>query len=231
MKELQQVVNNKMQSMISDGAIEKLVQDGVEQAIATAISSQFKSYGSITMQIEESIEKGLRIKTEDLPFETYNEQMLVIIKTKLGKMFQGQAAERFLGEIDKTLAPAPKEMPISEFVETVVSFWKTDEPWDADNLDDYATVEAEPWRGDPKDITLKMWKQKENTYSRSCSADLDLFILGGQVRLSHNQSYNPTSFSEHESFVFKLYAAGTILTGIEDFDPDDCDLTLKEDDY
>lgn len=30
---------------------------------------------------------------------------------------------------------------------------------------------------------------------------------------------------------FKLYAAGTMVTGIEDFCPEDCDLTLKDCDY
>lgn len=232
METIQEVVNTTVQNMVDDGSIKKLIEDNISKAIETSVSNQFKSYGNVTKQLEKALDEGLQINHKALPFETYNEQMLVLIKSKLGNMFHGQATEKFRSEIDKVLAPAPKEIPIDEFVETVVGFWKTEEPWYADHLDEYATVEVEPWMDEPQDITLKFWKQKErSSYSSARSADLNLFILRGQIRISRNQSFNPTCFNEHEAYVFKLYAAGTVLTGIEDFDPDDCDLTLKELDY
>lgn len=130
------------------------------------------------------------------------------------------------------LEPAPKEMTINSFVETIISFWKTDEPWDADHLDEYATVEVEPYRDTTSnDITLKMWKKKEESTRYSATTNqpiMELFILSGVIRISHKYRYNPTRFSDTEAFVFKLYAAKTVLTGIEDFDPEDCDLTLKD---
>ncbi len=233
MKELQQIVNDKVLKMVEDGSIEKAIEDGVSGAILRAIKDQFRSYGDITKQIEKSIGEGLAVNVKDLPFETYNEQMLVLIKTKLGDMFKGDASTKFLSEMDRVLAPAPKEMPIKEFVETIAGFWKTDDPYDADDLDDYATVEIE--ETNYGGFHLNMWKKKESSSSyssRSRTEDLCLFVgKDGKIRLSHRQNYNLTCFSEHEAFVFKMYAAGTILTGTEDFDPDDCDLTLKECEY
>lgn len=238
MQDLHKIINDKVQAMVDDKVIQTAVEDGISKAIKTAIAKQFEYFGGITTQIEKALKEGLQVDLKDLPFETYNEQMLVLIKSKLGNMFQGKAAEKFLSEMDKILAPVPKEMPIHEFVETVVGSWKTDEPWDASDLDEYATVEVEPYRnGDkPNDITLKFWKQLErDTYSYSATSKKErnrptmrLFILDGKIRINHDHEYNPTCFSETEALVFKMYAAGTVLTGIEDFDPDDCDLTLKE---
>ena len=226
MKELQDIVNSKVCEMIENGTIEEAIKKNVESAITKAIASQFQSYGSITQQIENSIKDGLRINTNDLPFETYNKQMLVAIKQRLGAMFQGAASEKFIEEIDKVLDPAPKEMTVNEFVETIAEFWKTDEPWDADDLDEHATVEVEQYGDGDNNYTLKMWKQKG-----SYGEGLSLFIMNDVIRLNHKQSYNPTIFHDHESFVFKLYAAGTKITGLKEFDEDDCDLLLKDTDY
>ena len=235
MKELQTIVNGIVEKMIKDNTIQAIIEKSVQGAITEAIASQFKSYGSITKQIEKAIEDGLKIDTKNIPFESYNEQMLVIIKQRLGDMFKGIAAEKFMSEMDGILAPAPAEISINELVEVIVSFWKTDEPWEADDLDEQATVDFE--ENEYGGFSVKMWKQAEtlSTYSRrKNSADLELYISGKDtktIRINHHQSYNPTCFDQHEAFIFKLYAAGTVITGLDSFDPDDCELTLKELDY
>jgi hypothetical protein len=219
--------------MINDGSIEKVIQDGIKKSIEKAISRQFESYGSITKQIEGAIENGLQINFKDLPFETYNQQMLVAVKTKLGNMFVGAASEKFMSEMDKILKPAPKEMSINEFVETIVGFWKSDDPYHDTDIDEYATVEINEKEA-LSGVTLKMWDQLQNGYSlrdAKNSPKIELYIIDGKIRISHNHKYNPTCFHEHEAFVFKLYAAGTVLTEIEDFDPDSLDLCLKDMDY
>ena len=238
MKELQELINAKTKAMSEDGTITALVEKGVERAIESAINDQFRSFGTITKQIEEGFKAGLKIDIDEIDFESYNEQMLVAVKARVGELFKGAASERFMTEMDKILEPAPKEITAQDFVEKVVSFWKTDEPWDADGLDDDATVE---WKvsdraSSMKSGSLNMWKQKEqksygSLSSRSAPADLQLYIIDGEIRISHKQHYNPTCFREHEAYVFKLYAAGTKITGLADFDPDVCDLTLKDEDY
>ena len=234
MQQIQEIVNLKIQSMIDENIIQKTIEDNVEKAISEAISTQFRSYGSITKQIEEAIEQGLKINVTDMPFEVYNQQMLVAVKTKLGNLFAADASNKFMAEIEKTLSPTPSEMSAKELVESIAAFWKTDEPWNASELDDYATVELIESENGRDSHTLKMWKQKESGRSYSSHTnrpELQLYIIDGKIRISHNQSYNPTCFHEHEALIFKLYSAGTVITGIDDFDEDDCDLTLKESEY
>lgn len=231
MEQIQKIVNDKVQAMVDDGSIQNKIEVGIEAAIESAISQQFQSYGGITKQIEDALKDGLKINIKDLPFESYNEQMLVAVKARLGVLFQGAASERFMAEMDKLLATPPKEMHIREFVETIVGMWKEDIYYDSDGYDEYATVEVETeLEHGLSGVTLKMWKKKMGAYS-SNQADIHLYIIDGAIRISHRQSYNTTCFESSEAFIFKLYAAGTIITGIEDFDPDDCDLTLKENEY
>jgi len=223
MKTIQDIVNSKVSDMIANGTIEAAIENGVQKAIESAIAEQFKTYGDMTKQITEVISNGLMINTKDLPFETYNQQMLVAVKSKLGNMFQGVASEKFLAEIDKTLAPAPAQMSLKELVETVVKFWRED---DDDELSVYATVKVEPFHNFGK--SLSMWKKENPRTEYSSTADLHLYISNGTIRINHSHHYNPTSFDDYEAFIFKCYAAGTVITDIEDFDADDCDLSLRD---
>lgn len=229
MDTISHIANSKVNQMIEDGSIQDMIEKGIFKAIETAISNQFQAYGSITKQIEDAIKNGLSINVDDLPLETYNQQMLVALKTKLGNMFQGLAAEKFMAEIDNTLAPAPKEISMKAIVETIVGFWKSDKPWNDDDVDEYATVKAE--ENEYGGASLNMWKKKEriSAYSLTTknSPDFNIYITGNKIRINHNHKYNPTCFSPEEAFIFKLYAAGTTVTGIKDFDPDNCDLALK----
>jgi hypothetical protein len=234
MKELQDIVNNKVKDMVSEGIIQTKIEDSLQGAIEKAIASQFETWGNVTKQIEDALKEGLKINTRDIPFESYNEQMLVLVKTKLGQMFKGAAADRFMSEMEKILSPAPKEIPINEFIEKIVSIWKTDDPWDADELDDEATVEFGDDNHIVSSFSLSMWKKKESSSfsSRDRSADIQLYISkDGEIRINHRHSFNPTCFSQEEAYIFKLYAAGTKLTGLNNFCLEDCELALKDYDY
>ena len=197
MKELQQIVNDKIQSMISEGVIQEAIESNIESAVTKAIAKQFECYGALTKQLEEALKDGLQINTKDIPFETYNQQMLVAVKQKMGAVFASEASVKFMEDMDKLLAPAPKEMSINELVEAIAESWKTDEPWNTDELDENATVELAEWEYGRDSYHLKMWKQKEYSpsfSSRTNDPDLDLFISDNKIRISHKQNYNPTFF-------------------------------------
>ena len=230
MDNVQEIANAKIADLVESGAIKETIENSVQKAITKAIEQEFESYGSITKQIKEAIEEGLQINTRDLPFETYNQQMLVAVKLKLGNLFAGAASERFMSEMDKLLEPAPKEITIVEFVNKICKMWYSDD-YDAENRDDYATVRTDDDGYSDKSCTLKMWKQLESTGYGSRGENpptMQLYTIDGAIRINHNHSYNPTCFSETEAYVFKLYAAGTKITGIEDFDEHECNLELRE---
>jgi hypothetical protein len=231
MKELQAIMNAKILEMAEAGTIQKSIETKVEQAIESAINDQFKSYGNVSKQIENLLNEKLKIDASNIDIPTYNEVLGMAVKQKINKYFESKAASRMMKTMDKLFAPLPEEMPLVTFVNTICTHWKTDEPWDADHLDDYATVEFEEL--DYGGYYLEIWKQKSNssTYSsRDNAADIHLYISkDGEIRLRH--SWNPTYLHNEDSFIVKAYASNLRLTGLEDFDTDDCELTLKDSEY
>lgn len=229
MDAIRDAVSSKIQSMIDDGSLQKKIEDGVEKAINHAIDEQFQKYGPIVRDLEQQLKEKLQLDFSALPFDTYNKQMAVALKQRFGQFFHAEAAARFFAEIDEVLAPAPAEVDINDFVETIVGFWKSDDPFYYDQLDDNATVEISDRGRHSK--TLKMWKKKEagGYHTSRNSADIELFIMNNKITVSHNQRFNPTCLSQETAYIFKLYAAGTLITGIDEFDENNCNLELKED--
>lgn len=223
MQTIQQIANEKIQSMIDSGSIKTAIEDGIQKAINSAILNQFERYGTITKQIEEAIQNGLKIDTKNIDFQSYNEQMLIAVKAKIGGMFQGQASERFLSEIEKILDPAPKEISIISLVNSIVRFWKSETDYDDESCDDEASIDFK--NNEHGGYSLKISK---NNKSYGYKNDINIYIDDGKIRINHSHNYNPTCFSQAEAFIFKLYAAGTVITDISGFDPYECDLVLKD---
>ncbi len=232
MKELQAIMNAKILEMAEAGTIQKSIEDKVEAAIESAINDQFKSYGDVTKQISDLLTKKLKIDADNFDIPTYNEVLGKAVNQKVNEFFETKAASRMMQTMDELFAPLPEEMTLTTFVETICKHWKTDEPWDADDLDDYATVELE--EREYGGYHLKMWKQKESTTSYSSSRsnpeDIHLYLSKeGEIRLRH--TWNPTTLHNEDSFIVKAYASNVTLTGLADFDADDCELTLKDSEY
>lgn len=227
MKELQEIVSNKIQQMVNDNTIQSAIEGGIEKAVTSAISQQFQSYGNITKQLEAAIGAGLMIDRSQIDFETYNQQMLVAINQKVGSFFAEQASSRFMEEMDKILAPAPKQITITELVNTIAGFWREEAQTYPEGFADEATIEIVESYGSP---SLKMWKKKEpaSTFHSTPSPDVHLYLLRNRVAINHLHSFNLTTFCQHDAFIFKLYSAGTEITGLDEFDPDDCEVCLAE---
>lgn len=230
MRELQELVNKKVESMVNDGTVQAIIESGVEKAIVKAIEGQFDTWGAISKAMKEALENGLKIDLNELPFETYNQQMAAAVHQRANKFFADEGLRRLQEELDKVFEPAPQEMAIHEFVEKIVEFWKVDNPCEAEDVDECATVRIE--KDSKKYFSIKMWKQLKSSYlSGENSPCIHVFVLNGKIGINHRHRYNPTCFNQVDEFIFRLYAAGTKITGIEDFDEYDCDLRLHDWDY
>lgn len=232
MEVIQKAVNAKVNEMVESGEIAKLVEAKVESTISGAISEQFSYGGNLKKQIDNAVEQGLKFDLTAIDFDSYNQQMLSAIKVRLGNMFHGQAYEHFISQIDELLQPAPEEISMDDLLLKIASFWRTDDPFYDDELDSEMTVEigANEYSSF-KSWSINIWKKKEDIGSyRSIAneSDIRLHIIDEELRISHRQRYNPTCFDEAEAFIFKLYAAGTKITGIEECNPDMLELYLKE---
>jgi len=236
MKEINEIVNNHISSLQSEGILQKAIEEGVGKAVMKAIEEQFNSWGGITKQLETIFKEKLLIDASNLDLPTYNHVMGQAVKMRIEKHLTEEAGARMMASIEELLTPMPAEMKTHDFIEKICEYWKSDDPCSCyDDLDESATVEVTESSGALRNTyNLKIWKQrKDDSYlsgSRDKRPDVDLYISGkGEIRISH--AFNPTLLHEEESVIVKAYTAGTKLTDIADYDPDDYEYELKGEYY
>lgn len=223
MKDIQEAVNAKVAEMVNGGAIQKKIEECIQSSIESAIESQFRSYGDVTKQIEDVFKSGFKIDSNKIEFDTYNQVMLGAIKAKLNNYFAEESSSKFMKQLDEMFQPAPESMDIKDFVEQIVSLWKGENESYYD-WSDYAKVELSENDHPISGRNLQM-SIDSTSYRSSKKKEISLYIgEDGEIRLSHKMNYNPTALFGDDAFIFRLYSAGTKLTGLDNFDEDDCDL-------
>ncbi len=226
MKTIQDAVNNKLVEMSDSGEIDKIIGDSVEAAVKRSIKSLFENYGELGKQIKEGMEKGLRFNTDNLDFLTYNQQMSVAVNNKLKNIFNQEVADKYMAEIDKVLEPAPKEVSIYEVIETIIGFWREDDDI-TNGYDTHATIELEESSSGNYFIVLISPNGDKHS-----GDSLHLFIHREDgIKISHNMAFNPTCLHPADSYIFRLFAGGTKITGLKEFDEDDIDTSISRYDY
>lgn len=154
MLDLQKIAVDHIKKLESEGVIKEAIEDGIERAISNAIEKQFAPYSDFSEQVKEVIKEGLKIDPAQIDFQVYNHQMIMLIKQRLGNMFEGRSRDRFLEELESILEPAPEEIDIACLVKKVVSLWSEEQAsfFDSD-VDEYATVALESDDRGKKELT------------------------------------------------------------------------------
>lgn len=229
MKEIQDIVNAQVKAMSESGEIQKQVEEGVKSAINKAIDRQFESYGNITKQLENAFKESLLLDNNSLNIPSLNAVMTEVVNTNINEFYKGQAAEKLHSLMKEKLAPLPNTMKLSEFVDLICKEFRVEDYENFDEVDDYATIEF--GKSNYSWFELKVWKKKENSYGRDNSADLQLTISKDGTLQGRHGSTNPYYLFDVDALVFKAFSQGVIFTDFEDFDQDDCDLSLKDSEH
>ena len=235
MKEIQDIVNAQVKLMAESGEIQKQVEDGVKQAINKAISRQFESYGNITKQLEKAFEENLLLDNRHLSIPSLNAVMTEVVNKNINEFYRGQAADKLHALMKEKLEPIPNEMTVVEFVNMICKEWFADDYESRDDVDDYATVEIEDSLSDCGIISLKIYKKEGGSYSSGEYVDVAFSKNRNKDKSwalqGRHGSTSPYYLFDVDALIFKAYAQGVKFTGVEDFDSDDCDLSLKSDEY
>lgn len=235
MKEINEVVNAKLEEMTANNVIAELVEKNIEKAISEAVTSQFTRYGGVSKQIEEILESKLKVDASEIDVPCFSQLLGRAVNTRVNEYFKGESAKLLLAQMDELFSPLPNEMSAQEFCEKIASYWKSDDPCScSDDVDDYATVEITEENRTTRGVyyTLKIWKRrKERDYSSFSSSsqrerrpDVEFYICDGKIRLRH--FWNPTCLDQEEELTLKAFAQQITLTGLENADPDCWDLSL-----
>ena len=230
MKEIQDIVNAQVLKMAESGEIQQAIEDGVKASIKKAIDDQFNSYGSITKQLKDVFSENLKIDNRNLDIPSFNAVMTEVVNANINEFYKGQAAEKLHSLMEEKLKPLVDTMSLADFVDLICKELHVDEYESYDEVDDYATVEFSDYN--QWFYSLKIWKQKSNTFGRDNDPDLHLTISKDSSTLQgRHGSTNPYYLFNVDALIFKAYSQGVIFTEVSSLDPDDCELSLKSDEY
>lgn len=232
MKELQEIVSNKVNEMVSSGVIEKAIEDAVDKCITKVLEDQFRSYGELSNQMEEVIKDKLRIDPKSISIPTYEDQMTKVMNNTLNKFITSEAMVRFEQMAADKFGTLPAEMPVADFINKIVEYWRAGDEFDKEDMNEEAEVSIEESQYCSGSFRLKVDSGKTTSrYSHHArvAEEVELYVVDGKIRCNH--SFDPYKTRDVESFVYRCYAQGVVLTGLSDFDESDCNLVIKEDEY
>ena len=201
--DLKKILDEKVAQMVDDGTIADAASKALENAVIKAITDEFTSYNGFRKQIEEVVKAGLKIDLSAISFATYNEQMLVAVNQRLANGFHAQALERFYSEIDALLKPAPSEITFKGFIKALVNLRLARSGEDFDEEGRVVVKVQSSWKESSR-VTVSFPDKSDA---------IEFYFIGEKLRIRHGYYYNPYVFDPVEVYIFKLYAAGTRITG------------------
>ncbi len=134
MKELQEIVSNKVNDMVNSGVVEKAIEDAVSKCITKVLEDQFRSYGELSKQMEKVIQDKLRIDPDRISIPTYEDQMIKVMNSTLNKFITSEAMVRFEKMAEDKFGALPTEMPVTDFINNIVEYWRDGDDFDKQDM-------------------------------------------------------------------------------------------------
>lgn len=220
MKELQEIANQAIEKYLNSGDIEKTIEEQIAKNLRSAIESAFQ-WGKLNKTIKEIVENKLELSFYDVDLHSYNAIMLEALKGQITQFTNEEALAGFNKVLSETFGEAPQEISINDVVEKILESWRSDDPFDCDKKAAEITYEKHDY---PLNGSYSLEISDGERYSED---KFSLYFLDNKLRISHKSALNPTTLRGIEGYLFKLYAAGTTIKGLDEFAPDDIDLDLS----
>ncbi len=123
MKELNEVVTTKIASMISDGSVEKLINKGVEHAVAEAIKDALRSYGEFGKALTEKIKESIQTASHKIEIPEYNKFIQQVVQEQFIKVLNQNAVDHLSKLVGEIIEPIEGKTTISVLLNKVKEAW------------------------------------------------------------------------------------------------------------
>lgn len=119
MKELQEIVNQKIKSMIEDGSIEALIGKNIENTIGESVKEALRSYSDFGKTITEKIKEALQCAGRTVEFPAYNLFIKEVAEKAFIKVLNEEAVTHLTDLIGTIIEPVKKNAMISELFDEI----------------------------------------------------------------------------------------------------------------
>lgn len=250
MEDLKNAVNESMQKIISDGSVEKMIEEKLKKTVNDIIDSQLSSYSDFGKKLQEKIKTGLSVSFDKVSFPEYNQTILRLVEGIVNNAVTDETQKKFKEDLLKLFGKPPAEIKLSELIEKYIEENKDDEfereeaerialiitPKD---IDKYYTVALNPTdtkRGFSRidSSTIHEWtdckfymsvRLEDNSSDRG-----KLSWINDKDGLKSHQ-FMPTCLHGFSRLLYQMYCAGSTIVFDQGFDADDYDTYYPEDTY
>lgn len=109
-------------------AIRSLVEQKIGSTIKAAVESSFRSFGDVGKQIEKAVTNALQI-VDPLDVPSYGNMVMAVLRAKMDEVLAPLVNERLAAEMTEILKLAPREVKLSELVETMIAECDRQDRW------------------------------------------------------------------------------------------------------
>jgi hypothetical protein len=216
--DIKKIVNEKVEEVIKNGEIEELIQNKVKESLSKAIEEFFRSYGDFQKDLEKTLGEKMKVNLEEMEIPDYNKLILQYIEKEIDNTMAEQGIEKIKENLNDLLKSAPKEIELQDIVNKYIE--NNDEElredyigviyydYEFSSIEGYVDIKLnidKPDSFDKPDLRFTLKEIEENKYE-IFRIDFDGLEIKDDFTLV-GRLYGI------EKFMFKLWAAGTVIIG------------------
>ncbi|MCC2521048.1 hypothetical protein [Vibrio coralliilyticus] len=217
MKELSEIVNNQISSMINDGAIEEMIQERLNQAIKDSVDQSMRSYGDFGKALEAKVSESLNHALQNVTLPEYNQFIANAVSEAFIETLNENGKARVLDILNNKLGPTPKEITATELLEQIGSYWR-----DEANTHGHEEIEIN-WNETDGSYYLEIvhpeysWQTiKVTFYDHRTPGKYHIGYINEDKGTISGCISGATHALGLAGYLYQLYCAGTTVTGLAD---------------
>lgn len=216
MLDLQETIIKSFNKKVSDGSVEKLVDQHLDKFIKDTVDNSLSSWGDFNTALREKISKELISNLDRFSLVEYSDVIMSMVKKRVEEAYVDVALERMKSNLDDLFSKPTEFKKVSE----LIKFMKEDcTDKYADPKPEKATLHVDA--GDY--LTFVYFDSREDVRQYSCAwkliFDKEGRLISAEFNKSHDEKtpvYRPVNASMRsmrkiESILFHLIAYGVHL--------------------
>ncbi len=225
MKELNELVTNKLSKMYEDGIIDTIIEEKLSKMIESIYEDIFSSYGEVAKELKYTIIKEMKIHVRKIGLADYNKSLINIFKKELQNKVSLAGIDKFEKSVKKMLdIEVPETMKMTDLMNKFKENLMEDgnEYGDITFIHNCQNGEKGPyWIYFDECSDVDKYKCKYNIMI-GCANDVSIFEINGKECDTTSRFGGLYGF---DALLFKLYSVGTVIEN-------DCeDVTYEYGDY
>lgn len=224
MKELQQIVNEQINAMLTSGSIEQMIAEKLNSTINECVSDAMRYYGDFGKSIKSKIEESINSSLSNITIPEYNKFICDMVIESYTQAMNESSKAHMKELLDKHLAPVAKEMTAQQLLEQIEQYWQEDTRENGHHKINIA------WSRRTSAIYMKVINPEyedqsiEVTFYNHRENDSNTYHIG-YIKEDENKISGCITGATHAlglaGFFYKLYCAQTKITGFDDVYGDD----------